>query len=95
MEILLVNEAVSVLVDHVERLLELLDLGLVEHGEHVGGGPLWALLGGLSLGTLARHGGVWIWACAHSKAMIHRLDQTVLMLHCQGMAWVYPSQPRL
>lgn len=71
MQILLVDETVPVLVDHVERLLELLDLRLVEHGEDIGGGPLGALLGGLSLGTLARHGGGWIWACAHSKVMIH------------------------
>lgn len=53
MQILLVNETVSVLVDHVEGLFELLDLRLVEHGEHVRGGPLRALLGGLPLGTLA------------------------------------------
>lgn len=66
-QILLVNETVSVLVDHVESLFELLDLRLVEHGEHVGGGPLGALLGGLSLGTLARHCDGWIWACVHSK----------------------------
>lgn len=74
MQILLVDETVPVLVDHVERLFELLDLRLVEHGEDVGGGPLGALLGGLSLGTLARHGGGWIWACAHSKVMIHGWD---------------------
>lgn len=71
MQILLVDEAVPVLVDHVERLFEFLDLRLVEHGEHVGRGPLGALLGGLSLGALARHGGGWIWACAHSESMIH------------------------
>lgn len=74
MQILLVDEAVSVLVDHVERLFELLDLRLVEHGEDVGGGPLGALLGGLSLGTLARHGGGWMWTCAHSKDMNPGLD---------------------
>jgi len=43
-EVLLVNEPIPVLVDHVEGLLELLDLVLVEHGEHVGGGSLRALL---------------------------------------------------
>lgn len=74
MQILLVDETVPVLVDHVERLFELLDLRLIEHGKDVGGGPLRALLGGLSLGTLARHGGGWIGACAHSKVMIHGLD---------------------
>lgn len=57
MKIFLVNEAVSVLVDHVECLFELLDLRLVKHGKHVGRGPLRALLCGLSFGTLARHGG--------------------------------------
>lgn len=57
MQILLVDEAVPVLVDHVERLFELLDLRLVEHGEDVGGGPLGALLGGLAFGALAGHGG--------------------------------------
>lgn len=84
MQILLVDETVSVLVDHVERLFELLDLRLVEHCKHVGGGPLGALLGGLSLGTLARHGGGWIWACAQSKGTILGLDQFVLMLYYQG-----------
>lgn len=63
MQILLVDKAVPVLVDHVEGLLKLLDLGLVEHGEDVGGGPLGPLLGGLPLGTLARHAGVWMWPC--------------------------------
>ena len=33
------------MVDHVERLLELLDLVLVEHGEHITGGSLGPLLG--------------------------------------------------
>lgn len=47
MQILLVYETVSVLVDHVECLFELLDLRLVKHGEDIGGGPLRALLGGL------------------------------------------------
>ena len=62
MQILLVHEAVSVLVDHVEGLLELLDLRLVKHGEDIGGGPLGALLGGLALGSLAGHdGGWWSW----------------------------------
>jgi hypothetical protein len=44
-QVLLLDEAVAVLVDHVEGLLELGDLGLVEHGEHVGGGALGAFLG--------------------------------------------------
>lgn len=66
MQVLLVDEAVPVLVNHVERLFELLDLRLVEHGKDVGGGPLGALLGGLSLGALAGHGGGWIWTCAPS-----------------------------
>ena len=52
-EVLLVDEAIPVLVNHVEGLLELLDLGLVKHGKHVGRGPLGAFLGGLALGALA------------------------------------------
>lgn len=57
MEVFFVDEAIPVLVDHVERLLELLDLGLIEHGEDVGRGPLGALLGVLPLGSLAGHFG--------------------------------------
>merc|ERR1711992_49575 len=38
-QVLLVDEPVPVVVDHVERLLELLDLVLAEHGEHIGRGP--------------------------------------------------------
>ena len=45
-EVLVVNEPVPVLVDHVEGLLELLDLVLIEHGEHIAGGSLGPLLGG-------------------------------------------------
>ena len=45
MQVFLVNEPIPVLVDHVEGLLELLNLGLVKHGEHVGGRTLGALLG--------------------------------------------------
>jgi hypothetical protein len=37
-------------VDHVEGLLELLDLILVEHGEHIAGGALGPLLGCASAG---------------------------------------------
>merc|ERR1719500_2441993 len=36
-EVLVVDEPVPVVVDHVEGLLELLDLVLVEHGEHIAG----------------------------------------------------------
>lgn len=57
MKIFFVDETVSVLVDHVESLLELLYLGLVEHGEHIGGGALRTLLGVLPLGPFARHVG--------------------------------------
>ena len=35
-QVLLVNEAIPVLVNHVKGLFELLDLGLVKHGEHIG-----------------------------------------------------------
>ena len=57
MQVLLVDEAIPVLVDHVEGLFELLDLGLVKHGEHIGCCALRALLGGLGLCPFARHGG--------------------------------------
>ena len=61
MQVLLVYEAVSVLVDHVEGLLKLLDLGLVEHRKDIGRGPLWPLLGGLGLGPLTGHLGFrWV-----------------------------------
>ena len=59
MEVLLVHEAISVLVDHVEGLLELLDLGLVEHSEDIGSGALGALLGGLPLCSFAGHDDCW------------------------------------
>ena len=59
MQILLVDEADAVLVDHVEGLFELLDLRLIEHGEDIGSGPLGPLLGGLSFGAFARHDAVW------------------------------------
>jgi len=58
-QILLVDEAVAVLVDHVEGFLELLDLRLVEHGEDIGGGTLGTLLGGLGFGPFAGHLGGW------------------------------------
>lgn len=53
MKVLFVNKPVPVLVDHVEGLLELLNLRLIKHGKHVGGGALGALLGVLSLGPFA------------------------------------------
>lgn len=55
MKVLFVHETITVLVDHVEGLLELLDLRLVKHSEDIGGGALGALLGGLSLSSFARH----------------------------------------
>ena len=48
MQVFLVDEPIPVLVDHVEGLLELLDLGLLEHGKDVGRASL-GLLGGRSL----------------------------------------------
>merc|ERR1719400_955267 len=45
-EVFVVDESVPVVVDHVERLLELLDLVLVEHSEHIAGRPLSSFLGG-------------------------------------------------
>ena len=57
MQVLLVDEPIPVLVDHVEGLLELLNLGLVKHDKHVGGRVLRELLGGLGLCSFAQHGG--------------------------------------
>lgn len=59
MQIFFINEAIPILVNHVESLLKLLNLGLVKHGEHIGSRPLGTLLGGLSLGLLAGHVGGW------------------------------------
>lgn len=69
MQILLVDEAITVLVNHVEGLLELLDLRLVEHGKDIGGGALGALLGGLGFGTFAGHLGGWgsTWGQEHKE----------------------------
>lgn len=53
MKVLFVNEAIPVLVDHVESLFELLYLRLIEHGKHVGGGTLRTLFGVLPLGSFA------------------------------------------
>lgn len=46
MQILLVDESVMILVDHVEGLLEFGDLRLIEHGKDIRGGPLRPLLRG-------------------------------------------------
>lgn len=64
MEILLVNKAISILVNHVESFLELLDLGLIKHSEYIGSRPLGTLLGSLRLGLFAGHGGGMKGACA-------------------------------
>merc|ERR1719154_663744 len=48
MEILIINEAIPVMIDHVEGLLKLLNLVLVEHGEHITGGSLGPFLGSSS-----------------------------------------------
>ena len=55
MQVLLADEAVAVLIDHVERLLELLDLRLVKHREDVRRRPLRPLLRRLPLRLAARH----------------------------------------
>merc|ERR1719422_810718 len=47
-KILVIYEPISVLIDHVESLLELLDLVLIEHGKHIAGCSLGPLLGGAS-----------------------------------------------
>merc|ERR1719173_101775 len=45
-QIFLGDETVTILIDHVEGFLELLDLGLGEQGEDVGGGLLGLLFSG-------------------------------------------------
>lgn len=64
MEILFVNKAISILVNHVESFLELLDLGLIKHSEYIGSRPLGTLLGSLCLGLFAGHGGGMKGACS-------------------------------
>lgn len=55
-EVLFADESVPVLINHVESLLELLDLRLVEHGEDIGRRALGALLGRAPpFGLAARH----------------------------------------
>ena len=43
-QVVMVNETIAILIDHVERLLELLDLILIEHSKDVRSGPLGTLL---------------------------------------------------
>ena len=58
----MVNETIPVLINHIKRLLELLDLILVKHGKDIGSGPLGPLLGARPAGGFStRHGGGW-WA---------------------------------
>ena len=45
-QVVMVNETIAILINHVEGLLELLDLVLVEHGEHIAGRPLSSFLRG-------------------------------------------------
>merc|ERR1719260_211190 len=56
-EILIIYKPISVVINHVEGLLELLDLVLVEHGKHIAGRPLSPLLCGstTSCGLPGRH----------------------------------------
>ena len=54
----MIDEPVPVLVNHVERLLELLDLVLIEHGKDVGCCALGTFLGARASGRFtARHRG--------------------------------------
>ena len=61
MQVLLIDESVAVLVNHVECLLELLNLSLAEHSEDIGGGALGTLLGDPTAGggAAGRHAGCW------------------------------------
>ena len=55
MQIIFVDEAIVVLVDHVKRFLELLNLCLVKHGKYVRGRALRTLLGLPGSFGLRRH----------------------------------------
>lgn len=55
MKVFFFNKTISVLVNHVESLLKLLNLRLIKHSKYIGGGSLRSLLGVLSLGSFARH----------------------------------------
>merc|ERR1719348_614585 len=48
MEIFMINETISVLINHVESLFEFLDLVLVKHSKHIAGCSLSSLLCGSS-----------------------------------------------
>ena len=43
-QVVMVNETIAILINHVEGLLELLDLILIEHSKDVRSGPLGTLL---------------------------------------------------
>ena len=79
----MVDETVAVLVDHVEGLLELLDLILVEHGEYVGSRALCALLRARTPGRLAaRHvGGLVLYRIkkGHSYDLMTRIVKKIEM----------------
>lgn len=72
-KVLFVHKTISILVDHVEGFFELLDLGLVKHGEDIGGGALRALLCGLSLGFLARHLDCWFLEGSEQHMLVYIL----------------------
>merc|ERR1719220_3012958 len=57
MKILIVYESIPVVINHVECLFELLNLVLIEHGEHIAGGSLGSFLGGSppACGLAGRH----------------------------------------
>merc|ERR1719422_3052189 len=59
-EILVINEPISVLVNHVESLLELLDLILIEHSKDITGRSLGPLLGGASATCCFTGGHFWL-----------------------------------
>lgn len=69
MQVLFIYEAITVLVDHIEGLLELLDLGLVKHGKHIGSGPLRTLLAGLHLCPFAGHFATSVFDCQGERAL--------------------------
>ena len=53
----MVNKTIAILINHVERLLKLLDLILIKHSKDIRSGPLGPLLGARPAGGFTtRHG---------------------------------------
>ena len=55
MQIFFIDESISVLINHIESFLKLLNLSLIKHSKHIGSCPLCPLLGSLSFSLTAGH----------------------------------------